>query len=162
MEKKNQTGRHAKQTDKTVEIEITKAEKLDMRVNASFAQLAHLREIIAAQNIPVYQCPIESDNETITKRNINIMTVMPFAIIGSDEDVITPNSNKIWCLLLKKNIMKIIVKHKWKLQKTFDNPKFKEETLRKKFTEQLIVERDRLNKDLESELGGRNHVENYN
>ncbi|CAG8484317.1 3885_t:CDS:2 [Funneliformis caledonium] len=190
-EKKNQAKRHAKQTDKTVEIEITKAEleekmfnvkltvidtpgfgdyvnnrdswlpivefiddqhesymrqeqqplrkeKLDMRVHSCLYFIRptghtlkpldieimkrlgsrvnlipviakadtltpkdletfkrRVREVIAAQNIQVYQCPVESDDETSTKRNMNIMAAMPFAIIGSDQDVIAPDGRKV-------------------------------------------------------------------
>ncbi|CAG8446337.1 5862_t:CDS:2 [Diversispora eburnea] len=293
-EKKNQTRRHAKQTDKTVEIEITKAEleekmfnvkltvidtpgfgdyvnnrdswlpivefiddqhesymrqeqqphrkeKLDMRVHACLYFIRptghtlkpldieimkrlgsrvnlipviakadtltpkdletfkrRVREVIAAQNIQVYQCPIESDDETSTKRNMNIMAAMPFAIIGSDEDVITSNGNKVkgrqysWGIAEVENEDHYLVstteeKHYENYrqaqmetrkfgepkQKKLDNPKFKEEeeTLRKRFTEQvkqeenrfrqweqhLIAERDRLNKDLEAE---HSHIKN--
>jgi len=188
---KNQKKRHAKQTDKTVEIEITKAEleekmfnvkltvidtpgfgdyvnnreswlpiiefiddqhesfmrqeqqplrkeKLDMRVHACLYFIRptghtlkpldieimkrlgsrvnlipviakadtltpsdleqfkrRVREVIAAQNIQVYSCPIESDDESSTKRNMNIMAAMPFSVIGSDQDVMTPDGRKV-------------------------------------------------------------------
>ncbi|KAG9289132.1 hypothetical protein G9A89_022441 [Geosiphon pyriformis] len=303
-EKKNQTKRHTKQTHKTVEIEITKAEleekkfnvkltvidtpgfgdyvnnrdswlpiiefiddqhesymrqeqqplrkeKLDLRVHACLYFIRptghtlkpldievmkllgsrvnlipviakadtltpkdletfkrRVREVIAAQNIQVYQCPIESDDETSTKRNMNIMAAMPFAVIGSDQDVTTPDGRKVkgrnysWGVAevenedhcdFKKLRSLVIRTHMLDLVSTteemhyenyrqsqmetrkfgeakakkLDNPKFKEEeeSLRKRFTEQvkleenrfrqweqhLIAERDRLNKDLEAE-----------
>ncbi|CAG8487925.1 9676_t:CDS:2 [Paraglomus occultum] len=303
-EHKNQKKRHAKQTDKTVEIEITKAEleektfkvkltvidtpgfgdyvnnrdswlpiiefiddqhesymrqeqqphrgeKLDLRVHACLYFIRptghtlkpldievmkrlgsrvnlipviakadtltpndletfkrRVREVIAAQNIQVYQCPIESDDESSTKRNMNIMAAMPFAIIGSEQDVTTADGRSVkgrqysWgvaevenedhCdfqklrqLLIRTHMLDLIAtteethyetyrqaqmetrKFGEPKQKKLDNPKFKEEeeSLRKRFTEQvkleenrfrqweqhLIAERDRLNKDLESE-----------
>jgi len=303
-EHKNQKKRHAKQTDKTVEIEITKAEleektfqvkltvidtpgfgdyvnnrdswlpiiefiddqhesymrqeqqphreeKLDLRVHSCLYFIRptghtlkpldievmkrlgsrvnlipviakadtltpndletfkrRVREVIAAQNIQVYQCPIESDDESSTKRNMNIMAAMPFAIIGSEHDVTTADGRRVkgrqysWgvaevenedhCdfqklrqLLIRTHMLDLIAtteethyetyrqaqmetrKFGEAKQKKLDNPKFKEEeeSLRKRFTEQvkleenrfrqweqhLIAERDRLNKDLESE-----------
>ncbi|CAG8596489.1 6450_t:CDS:2 [Paraglomus brasilianum] len=303
-EHKNQNKRHAKQTDKTVEIEITKAEleektfqvkltvidtpgfgdyvnnrdswlpivefiddqhesymrqeqqphrgeKLDLRVHSCLYFIRptghtlkpldievmkrlgsrvnlipviakadtltpndletfkrRVREVIAAQNIQVYQCPIESDDESSTKRNMNIMAAMPFAIIGSEQDVTTADGRRVkgrqysWgvaevenedhCdfqklrqLLIRTHMLDLIAtteethyetyrqaqmetrKFGEPKQKKLDNPKFKEEeeSLRKRFTEQvkleenrfrqweqhLIAERDRLNKDLESE-----------
>ncbi|CAG8433218.1 530_t:CDS:10 [Ambispora gerdemannii] len=278
-EKKNQAKRHAKQTDKTVEIEITKAEleekkfnvkltvidtpgfgdyvnnrdswlpivefiddqhesymrqeqqplrkeKLDLRVHACLyfirptghtlkpldieimkrlgsrvnlipviakadtltpADLEKFkRQVIAAQNIQVYQCPIESDDETSTKRNMNIMAAMPFAVIGSDQDVVTPDGRKVkgrqysWGVAevenedhcdFKKLRSLVIRTHMLDLVSTteeihyenyrqsqmetrkfgeakpkkLDNPKFKEEeeSLRKRFTEQVKLEENR-------------------
>ena len=54
-----------------------------------------IREVIAAQNIQCYSAPIESDDETTTKRNINIMAAMPFSVIGSTQDVITTDGRKV-------------------------------------------------------------------
>ncbi|CAG8712218.1 14372_t:CDS:2, partial [Rhizophagus irregularis] len=72
---------------------IAKADTLTPKDLETFKR--RVREVIAAQNIQVYQCPIESDDETSTKRNMNIMAAMPFAIIGSDEDVIAPDGRKV-------------------------------------------------------------------
>lgn len=45
--------------------------------------------MIAAQNIKVYSCLIESDDDATTKRNANIMAAMPFSVIGATQDVLT-------------------------------------------------------------------------
>lgn len=45
--------------------------------------------MIAAQDIQVYSCPVESEDESTTRRNANIMAAMPFAVIGSTQDVVT-------------------------------------------------------------------------
>lgn len=52
-------------------------------------------DVIAAQNIQCYSSPIESDDEATTKRNMNIMAAMPFSIIGSTLDVVTPDGRKV-------------------------------------------------------------------
>lgn len=54
-----------------------------------------IRAVIAAQDIQVYSCPIESEDETTTKRNANIMAALPFAVIGSTEDVVTPDGRRV-------------------------------------------------------------------
>lgn len=51
--------------------------------------------MIAAQNIQVYTCPIESDDELVTSRNQNIMAALPFAVIGSTQDVVTFDGRKV-------------------------------------------------------------------
>lgn len=51
--------------------------------------------MISAQNIQVYSCPIESDDETTTKRNMNIMEALPFAVIGSTQDVVTSDGRRV-------------------------------------------------------------------
>ncbi|KAF9931587.1 hypothetical protein BGZ65_004830 [Modicella reniformis] len=50
-------------------------------------------EVIAAQDIRCYSSPLESDDEATTQRNMSIMSAMPFSIIGSTEDVITPDGH---------------------------------------------------------------------
>ncbi|CAG8664625.1 13150_t:CDS:2, partial [Cetraspora pellucida] len=72
---------------------IAKADTLTPKDLETFKR--RVREVIAAQNIQVYQCPTESDDETSTKRNMDIMAAMPFAIIGSDEDVIALDGRKV-------------------------------------------------------------------
>lgn len=51
--------------------------------------------MVAAQNIQVYTCPIESDDEHATSRNQNIMAALPFAVIGSTQDVVTFDGRKV-------------------------------------------------------------------
>lgn len=43
----------------------------------------------------MYSCPIESEDEETTKRNANIMAAMPFAVIGSTEDVVMPDGRRV-------------------------------------------------------------------
>lgn len=43
----------------------------------------------------MYSCPIESEDESTTKRNANIMAALPFAVIGSTEDVVTVDGRRV-------------------------------------------------------------------
>lgn len=52
-------------------------------------------DVISAQNIRVYSCPIESEDESVTKSNQSIMSAMPFSIIGSTEEVVTPDNRRV-------------------------------------------------------------------
>lgn len=165
-------------------------------------------ETIEAQNIRVYSCPIESDDEVTTQRNKDIMSAMPFSVIGSTQMVRTPDGRQVlgrqyaWgCaeveneqhsdfkklrnLLIRTHMLDLIstteethyenyrqeqmATRKFGEPKVtkYENPKHreKEEALRKVFTEQvkteenrfrhweqqLIQERDRLNKNLEEQ-----------
>ncbi|KAG0377829.1 hypothetical protein BGX24_005350 [Mortierella sp. AD032] len=165
-------------------------------------------EVIAAQNIQCYTFPLESDDESSTKRNMNIMAAMPFSVIGSTDDVLTSDGRtvkgrqyswgvaevenedhcdfkKLRQLLIRTHMLDLIHSteethyenyRRSQMEtrkigeakvKSVTNPKWKEEeeALRKRFTEQvrleenrfrsweqqLIAERDRLNKDLEAE-----------
>ncbi|KAI8377996.1 Septin-domain-containing protein [Radiomyces spectabilis] len=72
---------------------IAKADTLTPANLAKFKQ--NIRDVIQAQNIQVYSCPIESDDETTSRRNINIMNAMPFAVIGSTQDVLTADGRKV-------------------------------------------------------------------
>ncbi|KAG2176455.1 hypothetical protein INT43_005695 [Umbelopsis isabellina] len=183
---------------------IAKADTLTPRDLANFKR--KIRDVIAAQNIQVYSCPLESEDEATTARNMTIMNAMPFSVIGSTQDVMTPDGRQVkgreysWgvaevenedhcdfkklrSLLIRTHMLDLVSttedihyesyrrgqmetrKFGDPKTKKFTNPKFKEEedNLRKKFTEQvkqeenrfrqweqqLIAERDRLNKDLE-------------
>ncbi|KAL1918630.1 uncharacterized protein VTP21DRAFT_2652 [Calcarisporiella thermophila] len=55
----------------------------------------NIRDVIEAQNICVYSCPIESEDESVTQRNHEIMAAMPFGIIGSDQDVTTSDGRVV-------------------------------------------------------------------
>ncbi|KAG0173357.1 hypothetical protein DFQ28_008761 [Apophysomyces sp. BC1034] len=72
---------------------IAKADTLTPANLAKFKE--NIREVIAAQDIQVYTCPIESDDETTTKRNKTIMAALPFAVIGSTQDVFTADGRKV-------------------------------------------------------------------
>ncbi|KAF7722873.1 hypothetical protein EC973_002634 [Apophysomyces ossiformis] len=185
---------------------IAKADTLTPKDLAEFKK--RILEVIKAQNIQVYSCPIESDDEDTTKRNEKIMASMPFSIIGSTQTVRTPDGREVkgrqyaWgvsevenedhCdfkklrnLLIRTHMLDLISTteeihyENYRQQqmatrkfgepkvKKYENPKHreKEDALRKVFTEQvrqeenrfrqweqqLITERDRLNKDLETQ-----------
>ncbi|CAO3625297.1 unnamed protein product [Cunninghamella echinulata] len=72
---------------------IAKADTLTPADLAKFKQ--NIRDVISAQNIQVYSCPIDSDDETTTKRNVNIMEALPFAVIGSTQDVMTSDGRRV-------------------------------------------------------------------
>ncbi|KAI7906439.1 Septin-domain-containing protein [Cokeromyces recurvatus] len=72
---------------------IAKADTLTPINLEKFKQ--NIREVIAAQNIQVYTCPLESDDEETTKRNKIMMASLPFAVIGSTQDVITEDGRKV-------------------------------------------------------------------
>lgn len=66
-----------------------------MYVCVSFSSSLQILEVIDAQNIRVYSCPIESDDEEVTQRNKDIMSSMPFSIIGSTQTVQTPDNREV-------------------------------------------------------------------
>ncbi|KAI8977407.1 Septin-domain-containing protein [Mycotypha africana] len=72
---------------------IAKADTLTPANLEKFKQ--NIREVIAAQNIQVYSCPIDSDDEDTTSRNKDMMAALPFAVIGSTQDVITTDGRKV-------------------------------------------------------------------
>ena len=165
-------------------------------------------EVIKAQNIQVYCCPIDSDDESTTQRNKDIMAAMPFSVIGSTQTVRTPDGRdvagrayswgvaeveneqhcdfkKLRNLIIRSHMLDLIstteethyenYRQQQMASRKFGEPKVakgenrkhrdKEDLLRKNFTEQvkkeelrfrqweqqLMSERDRLNKDLEEQ-----------
>ncbi|KAL8726027.1 MAG: hypothetical protein Q9166_006972 [cf. Caloplaca sp. 2 TL-2023] len=206
-------------TLKPLDIEVMK--RLSSRVNlipviakadtlspADLARFKHrIREVIEAQGIRIYQPPLEEDDEGAAQHARTLISAMPFAVIGSEKDVKTPDGKvlkgrqyawgvaevenedhcdfkKLRSTLIRTHMLDLIHTTEemhyeaYRAQqmetrkfgearpRKLDNPKFKEEeeSLRKRFTEQvkveenrfrqweqkLISERDRLNKDLES------------
>ncbi|KAI9478053.1 MAG: Septin-domain-containing protein [Benjaminiella poitrasii] len=185
---------------------IAKADTLTPSDLAKFKQ--NVKEVIAAQNIQCYSAPIESDDESTMKRNINIMAAMPFAVIGSTQDVMTQDGRKVkgreysWgvaevendehcdfkklrSVLIRTHMLDLITTTEETHYENYrqmqmetrkfgdprvekdENAKFaeEEEALRMSFTEkvkaeearfrhweqQLLSERDRLHKELESQ-----------
>jgi cell division control protein 12 len=61
---------------------IAKADTLSPEVLSSFK--ARVREGIATNEISIYSCPLESDDENSKKRNIEIMSTVPFSIVSGD------------------------------------------------------------------------------
>ncbi|KDQ08528.1 hypothetical protein BOTBODRAFT_118519 [Botryobasidium botryosum FD-172 SS1] len=72
---------------------IAKADTLTQADLALFKQ--RIREVIAAQGIRVYQPPIEEDDEQSMEHAKILMDAMPFSIIGSTEDVQTPDGRTV-------------------------------------------------------------------
>ncbi|KAI7907349.1 putative septin [Cokeromyces recurvatus] len=66
---------------------VAKADTLTPKDLAQFKR--NILDSIAANHIQIYSCPIESEDEETTQVNKSIMTSMPFAIIGSTQDVST-------------------------------------------------------------------------
>lgn len=54
-----------------------------------------IREVIAAQGIRIYQPPIETDDETSADHARILLDAIPFSIIGSTEDVQTPDGRVV-------------------------------------------------------------------
>jgi cell division control protein 12 len=66
---------------------IAKADTLTQ--NDVFVFKQRVREVITAQNIRIYQPPVESDDEAAAEHARMLAEAMPFSIIGSTEDVQT-------------------------------------------------------------------------
>ncbi|KAI9598310.1 Septin-domain-containing protein [Syncephalis fuscata] len=54
-----------------------------------------IRDVIDDNEIKVYSCPIDSEDESTTQRNQDIMSAMPFSVIGSDQDVKTEDGRVV-------------------------------------------------------------------
>ena len=54
-----------------------------------------IRDVIAAQNIRIYQPPIEADDEAGAEHARMLLEAIPFSIIGSTEDVQTPDGRVV-------------------------------------------------------------------
>ena len=54
-----------------------------------------VRQVIQAQGIRIYQPPIESDDEVSAEHARILTDAMPFSIIGSTEDVTTPDGRVV-------------------------------------------------------------------
>ncbi|KAI8646064.1 putative septin [Parasitella parasitica] len=72
---------------------IAKADTLTPRDLAQYK--INILNSIAANHIQVYSCPIDSEDEDITAVNKSIMAAMPFAIIGSTQDVALADGRKV-------------------------------------------------------------------
>ncbi|KAL7325485.1 Septin spn4 [Mucor circinelloides] len=185
---------------------IAKADTLTPNDLQKFKE--NVREAINNNNISVFSCAVDSEDEETTVRNQSIASASPYSVIGSTETVQTTDGRQVrgrqysWgvaevenddhCdfkklrnLLIRTHMLELIsttedIHYEYyrqqqmatrkfgepKLKKS-ENPKLreKEEVLRKTFTEkvrneearfrqweqQLINERDRLNKDLEAQ-----------
>ncbi|KAK0552423.1 Septin spn4 [Tilletia horrida] len=72
---------------------IAKADTLTPTDLAVFKQ--RIREVINHQNIRVYQPPVETDDEASAEHAKTLMAAMPFSIIGSTQDVQTPDGRTV-------------------------------------------------------------------
>jgi len=54
-----------------------------------------IRAVIAAQNIRIYQPPMEEDDPATMEHSTMLSNAMPFSIIGSTEDVKTPDGRTV-------------------------------------------------------------------
>ncbi|KAJ2839954.1 Septin spn4, partial [Coemansia erecta] len=52
-------------------------------------------DVIDAQSIRIYQPPVDSEDESTSLRNKDIVSAMPFAIIGSTQEVKTPDGRHV-------------------------------------------------------------------
>jgi cell division control protein 12 len=72
---------------------IAKADTLSKSRLAALKE--QVRKMISLHDIQVYTCPLESDDEETSQRNIDVMSSMPFAIISSDGEVTLPDGRRI-------------------------------------------------------------------
>lgn len=54
-----------------------------------------IREVIAAQGIKIYTPPAEGEDENMVEIARQTQAVMPFSIIGSTQDVTTPDGRVV-------------------------------------------------------------------
>lgn len=62
---------------------------------AAIMTFAQIRAVIAAQNIRIYQPPMEEDDPATMEHSTMLSNAMPFSIIGSTEDVKTPDGRTV-------------------------------------------------------------------
>ena len=72
---------------------IAKADTLTQNDLYTFKQ--RIRQVIQAQGIRIYQPPIELDDEVSAEHARVLSEAMPFSIIGSTEDVTTPDGRTV-------------------------------------------------------------------
>ncbi|KAG2212377.1 putative septin [Mucor mucedo] len=72
---------------------IAKADTLTPKDLAQYK--INILDSIARNHIQVYSCPIDSEDEEITESNKSIMASLPFAIIGSTQDVTTADGRTV-------------------------------------------------------------------
>ncbi|KAI0641817.1 Septin-domain-containing protein [Trametes meyenii] len=72
---------------------VAKADTLTQNDLFTFKQ--RIRQVIQAQGIRVYQPPIEADDEVSAEHARVLSDAMPFSIIGSTEDVTTPDGRVV-------------------------------------------------------------------
>ncbi|KAJ2725698.1 Septin spn4 [Coemansia sp. Benny D115] len=72
---------------------IAKADTLSPAALRQFKK--RVMDVIDAQSIRIYQPPVDSEDESIVERNKDIISAVPFAIIGSVQEVRTPDGRTV-------------------------------------------------------------------
>jgi cell division control protein 12 len=72
---------------------VAKADTLTPEDLQTFKQ--RIREVVAAQGIRIYQPPIEDDDQASAEHARTLASAMPFSIIGSTLDVVTPDGRTV-------------------------------------------------------------------
>ncbi|KAJ1923127.1 Septin spn4 [Tieghemiomyces parasiticus] len=72
---------------------VAKADTLSPAALKQFKR--RVLEVIAAQNINIYVPPVESEDEETTGRNKDTVAACPYAIIGSVNEVMTPDGRTV-------------------------------------------------------------------
>ncbi|KAJ1814726.1 Septin spn4 [Coemansia sp. RSA 2599] len=72
---------------------IAKADTLSPSALRAFKK--RVMDVIDAQSIRIYQPPVDSEDEGTSLRNKEILSAMPFAIIGSTQEVKTPDGRHV-------------------------------------------------------------------
>jgi cell division control protein 12 len=72
---------------------IAKADTLSPTDLVKFKE--RIRKVIAAQSIKVFTPPIDEDDRQAADHAKDLTTAMPFAVIGSDKDVVTPEGKTV-------------------------------------------------------------------
>ncbi|KAJ1645996.1 Septin spn4 [Coemansia asiatica] len=72
---------------------IAKADTLSPAALRQFKK--RVMDVIDAQSIRIYQPPVDSEDESTSLRNKDIVSAMPFAIIGSTQEVKTPDGRHV-------------------------------------------------------------------
>lgn len=61
----------------------------------SLCHICQIRDVVAAQGIKVYVPPMDADNEQTLEHSRALSAAMPFSIIGSTDDVTTPDGRTV-------------------------------------------------------------------
>lgn len=61
----------------------------------SIVRHIQVREVVAAQNIKIYTPPVDAEDEAAAEHARLMTSVMPFSIIGSTDDVTTPDGRVV-------------------------------------------------------------------
>jgi len=54
-----------------------------------------VRKQLKTEDILVYSCPLEQDDEETNARNLDLMSSMPYAVISSESEVVLPDGRRV-------------------------------------------------------------------